>query len=160
MQKLSIPKIFTHNMITNPPNAYALIHGSKSHPDIWGIVKFYSTPYKGLTVCAEIFNLPIYSPNGAPSFFGFHIHETGDCSDNFANTGGHYNPDKQTHPFHVGDLPPLISSDGYAFMCVYVRQLNLKEIFGRSVIIHSQADDFTSQPSGNSGEKIACGVIE
>lgn len=145
MQKSFIPNIYSHNMITNPPDAYALIHGGKSHPDIFGVIKFYSTPYKGLTVCAEIFNLPIYSPNGAPSFFGFHFHETGDCSDNFVN---------------AGDLPPIISSDGYALMCVYVQQLSIKEILGRSIIIHSQADDFTSQPSGNSGEKIACGIIK
>ena len=63
-------------------------------------------------------------------------------------------------PYHAGDLPPLVSMNGYAWMCVYVQHLDLKNVIGRSVVVHSQADDFTTQPSGNSGEKIACGVID
>ena len=59
---------------------------------ISGIVKFYNTPYKGIIISAEFFHLPPYTPSNIPSFYGFHIHEKGDCSNNFANTGGHYNP--------------------------------------------------------------------
>lgn len=95
-----------------------------------------------------------------PSFYGFHIHESGNCSNNFANTGGHYNPKHQPHPYHAGDLPPITSCDGYSWMCIYIEQLALSDVLGRSVVVHAKADDFTSQPSGNSGEKIACGVIE
>lgn len=95
-----------------------------------------------------------------PSFYGFHIHELGDCSHNFAGTGGHYNPNNQPHPYHAGDLPPITSCDGYSWMCVYIQQLRLPDVIGRSVILHGMADDFTTQPSGNSGEKIACGVVE
>lgn len=63
-------------------------------------------------------------------------------------------------PYHAGDLPPIISCDGYFWMCVYIEQLALADILGCSVVVHAKADDFTSQPSGNSGDKIACGVIE
>ena len=94
------------------------------------------------------------------NFFGFHIHEVGDCSNDFKNTGNHYNLNEQPHPKHAGDLIPILSTDGYCWMCFYDNVLALPEILGKSVIIHSKPDDFTSQPSGNSGDKIACGVIK
>ena len=61
---------------------------------------------------------------------------------------------------HAGDLPPITSCDGYSWMCVYLQQLRLEDVIGRSVIVHGHADDFSTQPSGNSGEKIACGIVE
>ena len=78
----------------------------------------------------------------------------------FPNTGNHYNPGNVPHPEHAGDLPPLLSNSGYAWMSFYTSRLNLEDIIGRSLVIHSMADDFTSQPSGNSGDKIGCGVIK
>ena len=95
-----------------------------------------------------------------PAFFAFHIPENGDCSRNFENTGAHYNPDNVPHPEHAGDLPPLLSNDGYAWMVFYDSFLTLPMILNRSIVIHRNPDDFTTQPSGNAGEKIACGVIE
>lgn len=154
------PNSITPQMIDTPPNAFALVNGSETYPGISGIVKFYNTPYHGLIISAEFFHLPSYTPSNIPSFYGLHIHEKGDCSHNFADTGPHYNPNNQPHPYHSGDLPPIMSSDGYSWMCVFAQQLTLEEVIGRSVIVHGQADDFTTQPSGNSGEKIACGVIE
>lgn len=50
--------------------------------------------------------------------------------------------------------------DGYSWMCVYLQQLRLEDVIGRSVIVHGHADDFSTQPSGNSGEKIAFGIVE
>ena len=93
-------------------------------------------------------------------FFGFHIHENGDCSDNFANTGSHYNPQNQIHPNHAGDLPSLLSNRGYAWTVFFDSYLTIPEIIGKSVVVHKLADDFSTQPSGNSGTKIACGVIQ
>lgn len=78
----------------------------------------------------------------------------------FPNTGNHYNPENVPHPEHAGDLPPLLSNSGYAWMSFYTSRLSAEDIIGRSLVIHNMADDFTSQPSGNSGDKIGCGVIE
>ncbi|MBQ8040327.1 MAG: superoxide dismutase family protein [Lachnospiraceae bacterium] len=78
----------------------------------------------------------------------------------FPNTGNHYNPGNVPHPEHAGDLLPLLSNNGYAWMSFYTSRVNVEDIIGRSVVIHSMRDDFTTQPSGNSGDKIGCGVIE
>ena len=78
----------------------------------------------------------------------------------FPNTGNHYNPGNVPHPEHAGDLPPLLSNSGYAWMSFYTNRVDVEDIIGRSLVIHSMRDDFTTQPSGNSGDKIGCGVIE
>ena len=87
----------------------------------------------------------------------------GDCSQcggaDFSDTGGHYNPDAQEHPRHAGDLPPLLSVGGRAFLAVETGRFTPCEVIGRTVVIHGSADDFHTQPSGNAGKKIACGVI-
>ena len=141
------------------PNAVAVIKGNPAHPDINGVVKFYALPEAGMLIAAEISDLPDGTNEDTPTFFAFHIHETGDCSGNFENTGTHYNPDYVPHPEHAGDLPPLFANDGYVWMVFYDSFLTLPMIVNRSVVIHRNPDDFTTQPSGNAGEKIACGVI-
>ena len=96
--------------------------------------------------------------------YALHIHQGGSCTgneiDKLANTMGHYNPDMCMHPYHAGDMPPLFESDGYAFMIYLTKRFSINEIIGRTIIIHSMTDDFRTQPSGDSGDKIACGVIE
>ena len=141
------------------PNAVAVVKGHDTYPDINGIVKFYALPEAGMLIAAEISDLPDGASEDTPAFFAFHIHENGDCSGNFENTGMHYNPDKVPHPEHAGDLPPLFANDGYVWMVFYDSFLTLPMIVNRSVVIHQNPDDFTTQPSGNAGEKIACGVI-
>lgn len=145
------------------PTARAELSGSSSYPQISGMVYFYSTPYNGIMIEAEVFNLPTLmnaEGNAKPEFFGFHIHQKGDCSADFVNTGDHYNPDEAQHPHHAGDLPPLIAGGGYAWMSYFAAGLNVPALLDRSVVIHAKPDDFTTQPSGDSGDKIACGVIE
>lgn len=141
------------------PDAFAAIKGNTMYPDINGIVKFFALPESGILIAAEISNLPDGRDEDTPTFFAFHIHENGDCSANFERTGNHYNPDNVPHPEHAGDLPPLLSNDGYVWMVVYDSFLTLPMILNRSVVIHQNPDDFTTQPSGNAGNKIACGVI-
>jgi len=141
------------------PDAVAVIKGDTMYPDINGIVKFYALPESGVLIAAEISDLPDGREEDTPTFFAFHIHENGDCSASFANTGVHYNPDNVPHPEHAGDLPSLLSNDGYVWMIIYDSFLTLPMILNRSVVIHQNPDDFTTQPSGNAGEKIACGVI-
>ena len=63
------------------------------------------------------------------------------------------------HPCHTGDLPPLLAWDGRAFLIVRTGRFRLADVIGRTVVIHAMPDDFATQPSGHSGEKIACGVI-
>ena len=72
----------------------------------------------------------------------------------------HFNPSDCPHPYHAGDFPQLLSNGGFAYLQFITERINVEEIIGRTVIIHYGSDDFVSQPSGNAGEKIACGVIE
>jgi superoxide dismutase, Cu-Zn family len=106
-----------------------------------------------------------------PGKHGFHIHEFGDCSAPDAmSAGAHFNPTHMKHggpdyaERHVGDLGNIVANqNGYAH---YERvdtiiQLNGPDtIVGRSLIVHASADDFTSQPAGNAGARISCGIIE
>ncbi len=143
--------------------AVAFIKGSDLYPNIEGIVRFFDTSL-GTLIATEVYGLPPIASFCENSVFGFHIHENGDCSGNqsdfFANVGAHYNPNSCPHPLHAGDMPPLFDANGYAFSVFLTDRFNVDEIIGRSVIIHSKPDDFVTQPSGNSGEKIACGVIQ
>ena len=84
---------------------------------------------------------------------------TGNEDDPFADAKTHYNPKSCPHPYHAGDLPPLFSANGYAYSAVLTDRFTVDEIIGKTVVIHSSPDDFTTQPSGNAGRKIACGVI-
>lgn len=123
--------------------------------EIRGTVKFYPVPC-GTLVVAEITGLP----KNESGFFALHIHEGHSCSgQGFADTLGHYNPEKTEHPRHAGDLPPLLSRNGRAFLAAETDRFKISQIIGRTVVIHSEADDFHSQPAGNSGKKIACGRI-
>ena len=143
-------------------NAKAHIKGGKKYPNIDGFVYFKETK-NGVMLTAKINGLPTSKNKYKGRFFGFHIHNgvscTGNAEDEFANAGTHYNPENCLHPFHQGDLPPLIENNGYAYMSVFLNKFKIKDIIGRVIIIHDMPDDFTSQPSGNSGTKIACGRI-
>ncbi len=141
-------------------DACAAIRGNTANPTLTGTAGFYATPYNGILIEVEVCGLP-YENNGSGSnFYGMHIHENGNCSDDFSMTGNHYDPDGVPHPGHAGDLPPLLGSGGYAYTAFYTSRLSICDIIGRSIIIHGMPDDFVTQPSGNSGGKIACGVIK
>ena len=101
---------------------------------------------------------------------GFHVHETGSCaSADGASAGGHFNPGSQPHgpqdhAHHAGDLPSLKADSQGAVDKKFVLDgptlgAGAASLLGRSVIVHAQPDDYTTQPSGNSGERVACGVI-
>ena len=121
-----------------------------------GCVEFFQENGCVLIV-ARISGLPMENETG---FFGFHIHQGESCSGiDFSGTGSHYNPTEQAHPKHAGDLPPLLACQGSAYLSVKTDRFSVNEIIGRTVVIHSDPDDFYSQPAGNAGKKIACGVI-
>ncbi len=156
-------KSFGEKMYRQKPDAAAVIQGSPKYPNIRGIVSFYQTA-RGVLVAAEVYHLPHEAGKCRWRVYGCHIHEGRSCSgsaeDPFANAGGHYNPDNCKHPEHAGDLPPLFGNAGYAWNAVLTDRFTVNEVLGRTVIIHGSPDDFVSQPAGNSGEKIACGMIE
>lgn len=151
---------FTKLIQERKPDAYANILGSKEAPLLMGTAYFYSTPFQGILIEVDIGGLPYDKKDrNCGLFYGMHIHENGDCSDNFTKTGNHFNPADAPHPQHAGDLPPLLGNQGYAYTACYTCRLTIPEIINRSLVIHSLPDDFTTQPSGNSGDKIGCGVI-
>ena len=71
----------------------------------------------------------------------------GNSEDEFKNTGVHLNLNNCNHPFHSGDLPPLIENNGYAYMSVLINKFKISDIIGKVIVIHDLPDDFTSQPS-------------
>lgn len=150
-------------LASSAPKSYALINGSQEYASIQGIVGFYSI-WEGTLVVADVHGLPYEKETCKGRIFGFHIHEGIQClgtvQDPFAQTKGHYNPDSCNHPEHAGDMPPLFGNDGYSFQIFYTDRFFPESIIGRTVVIHDMPDDFKTQPSGDSGMKIACGEIK
>ncbi|MGN1443424.1 MAG: superoxide dismutase family protein [Acutalibacteraceae bacterium] len=146
----------------DPAEAVAFLEGSETYPSVSGTVRFFRAE-NGVMVRSEICGLPTGNGGCDSPIFAFHIHDgeecTGDEKDPFANAKGHYNPESCPHPYHAGDMPPLFGANGKAFSCFLTDRFQIKDILGKVVIIHRMPDDFMTQPSGNAGEKIACGVI-
>ena len=137
------------------PIAVAQIRGDSSHPTVRGMVRFFQRE-NGVIVEAEVTGLP----RTETGFFAFHIHDGTSCEgDGFPNAGSHFNPGRTQHPNHAGDLPPLLADHGSAYMKVLTGRFHVGEVIGKTVLIHAEPDDFHSQPLGNAGSKIACGII-
>ena len=139
------------------PQATARLTGSAAAPGLSGAVQFCQTD-RGVLVTAHVSGLPWENGGG---FFALHIHEGDSCvGEGCPGTLSHYNPTAAPHPGHAGDLPPLLSNGGEAYLSVLTDRFRLADVVGRTVVIHSGPDDFRSQPAGNAGSKIACGVIQ
>ncbi|MDH5834980.1 superoxide dismutase family protein [Luteimonas kalidii] len=120
----------------------------------------------GIRITGEVTGL---SPG---SEHGFHVHETGDCSaPDATSAGGHFNPATTDHgrvgqgEHHAGDSDNIVANDaGTAMVDTLLRGATLDQgetgIIGRGVIVHADPDDYTTQPTGNAGARLACGVIE
>jgi Cu-Zn family superoxide dismutase len=103
---------------------------------------------------------------------GFHVHEKGDCSaPDATSAGGHFNPDTKAHGMpgsgsnHAGDMPNIKTDAGgnatySAKLSGFAVNTGASGIVGRSVVVHRDPDDYKSQPAGNSGPRIACGLIK
>lgn len=155
-------------IISGPVQAQATLHGSALAPTLTGTVQFYPAE-QGTLVVARVENLPEHTPavldKPPVGPFGFHIHEGPTCGvdmgqEAFPGAGGHFNPTNQYHPQHAGDLPVLFSNHGFAWMAVYTARFTPAQVIGRTVIVHQSPDDYRSQPAGNSGARIGCGVIQ
>ncbi|HXI85978.1 MAG TPA: superoxide dismutase family protein [Parvularculaceae bacterium] len=131
-----------------------------------GTVHFQQTP-NGVLISGELSNLP-------PGAHGFHIHAVGACTPDFAAAGGHFSPMKNMHGYlvkggpHAGDMPNIhVDAGGQTSIELFNPAISLHAsdrgyLFdedGAAVIIHQDADDYQSQPSGAAGDRIACGVI-
>lgn len=149
-------------LLQSPAMAIASMAGDAAHPKLRGEVRFYQTP-QGVVVAVRMVGLPTDGNRCGRGIFGFHIHEGGSCTgteeDPFADAKGHYNPMECPHPYHAGDLPPLFGVNGEAFAAFLTDRFTVRQVLGRTVILHGSPDDFTTQPSGNAGARIACGVI-
>lgn len=145
------------------PDAKALIRGSMDYPRLQGYLHMYQLK-GGVLVAVEVIGLPISQSECKNDIFALHLHEGKQCSGNatdpFANAMTHYNPNNCEHPNHAGDFPPLFGNNGYALSIFVTDRFAVQEVVGKTVIIHGGVDDFVSQPAGNAGAKIACGVLE
>jgi len=126
-----------------------------------GHVQLRETPH-GLIVTAEFTGLP----EGA---HGFHIHAAGQCEPPFKTAGGHFNPEGLQHGManpagkHAGDLPNIhVAASGAATVEHFVVGLALDALFGENgtaLVVHADTDDYATDPTGNAGDRIACGVV-
>lgn len=142
----------------------AFISATEQGSSVNGQVTLNETP-TGLEVDVKVADVP-------PGKHGFHIHEKGDCSDQGKAAGGHYNPDVVSHGMvvkdgfqhaHAGDFGNIeVAADGTGTLKTVISGLTLTgekyNVEGKAVILHEKEDDFT-QPTGNAGGRIGCGVI-
>ena len=154
---------FINILNESEPEAGAAIRGSQQYPGLSGNVLFYPF-WDGSLVLVNVLGLP--DEENAPcteKMYAFHIHEgnrcTGTPENPFADAGTHYNPEHCQHPAHAGDLPVLLSGHGFALQLFYTNRFTPEDVVGLTAIIHVHADDYHTQPSGNSGTMIACGEI-
>ena len=148
------------------PSAKAVITGTDPESALAGTVDFVETG-GGVQVVAHLSNV---APAGK---HGFHIHENGSCDDSGKAAGGHFNPGAVQHGLlpkdgaemaHSGDMGNIeIDEAGNGTLTIYMPGLSLTnggaDITGKAVIVHEKEDDF-SQPTGNAGGRIGCGIIE
>ena len=146
-------------------SATAILKGTATDSKITGTVTL-TEEKGGLTVVAKLSNVP-------PGAHGFHIHAIGNCEDMGKSAGGHFNPDKSPHGLYpmdgpmkamAGDMGNInIGANGNGDFAVFMPGLTLKDgkyaVNGLSIVLHEKKDDFT-QPAGNAGGRIACGIIE
>jgi Cu-Zn family superoxide dismutase len=126
----------------------------------------FMTTTDGVSIGGQITGLAPNTPHG------FHVHQTGDCSAPDAKSAGeHFNPSSHPHggpsasERHLGDLPNLQSDAmGMASLNTTIAGATLRDggpndLIGKALIVHAKRDDYVSQPAGDSGDRIACGVI-
>ncbi|MFC7060373.1 superoxide dismutase family protein [Halobacillus seohaensis] len=146
--------------------AIAIFHASPLAPQLQGMTNFVQQPY-GVEVIVQVEGLPMFEKKNGKQIgpHGFHIHENGVCEigdgdEPFDSAGGHWNPNEEPHGNHPGDFPVLFSNHGRARMIFFTDRFRVEDIIGKSLIIHQGPDDYQSQPSGDAGLRIACGIIE
>lgn len=149
------------SMATGPSATATLI--STSGSTATGVVNLAQLGDGSVEVTANLRGVP-------PGVHGFHIHEKGDCGDNGNAAGGHYNPLNTPHgspsadPHHAGDFGNVTADDnGVVSHRFTTRSITVADgpatAVGHAIILHANPDDLTTQPTGNAGGRIACGVV-
>lgn len=152
----------TPSLSTEVQSAKSVLHPTKDH-QVTGTVVF-TVVDGGVRVVADLEGL-------TPGDHGFHVHEFGDCSaPDGSSAGGHFNPTKKQHggpdseERHVGDFGNITADANgkahYDRVDTVIKLSGENSIVGHSVVVHEKADDLVTQPTGNSGARVACGVIE
>jgi superoxide dismutase, Cu-Zn family len=150
------------DVLQDVKTAKSVLHPTKGNQAA-GVVSF-TAMVGGVRIVADLEGL-------SPGDHGFHIHEFGDCSaPDASSAGGHFNPSKNSHGSpnnaerHAGDLGNITADDSgkahYDRIDKVIELNGENTIIGRSIIVHAKADDFITQPTGNAGSRVACGVIE
>ncbi|HCT85314.1 MAG TPA: superoxide dismutase family protein [Candidatus Margulisbacteria bacterium] len=145
---------------TVEPNAAAFINPANKSK-VTGLLSFRQTD-NGVRISGTITGL-------TPGVHGIHIHEYGTCNADASAAGGHFNPNKSQHGSptsksrHAGDLGNITANQkGVASVNIIGKHISLggnNNVIGRAIVIHERADDYITQPSGNSGKPIGCGTI-
>ncbi|NVB81517.1 MAG: superoxide dismutase family protein [Kofleriaceae bacterium] len=148
-----------------PKKAVAKLEPTKkTKSKVTGTIEFTEVP-DGVEVVANVEGL-------TPGDHGYHVHEKGDCSaPDASSAGAHFNPSQHKHggpeaaEHHEGDFGNLTAGkDGKATKTFTMKGITLGEgetsIVGKGFIVHAKKDDLKSQPAGNAGDRVACGVIE
>lgn len=148
---------------TKQPMAMAMLHPAGSQT-ARGMVHLQQTADQGVEVKVDLFGL-------APGQHGLHIHENGDCGNNGTNAGPHFNPTGMIHgapdatSHHAGDFGNVTADDKgevhttFNSTSISLQQGQSTNVIGRAVVVHANPDDLVTDPAGNSGPRIACGVI-
>ena len=146
------------------PMGMAMLHPAGAQT-ARGMVHFQDAGDQGVEVKVDLAGVPA-------GVHGFHVHEKGDCGNNGQNAGGHFNPTGMIHgapdaaSHHAGDFGNVTADDkGEVHTTFMTHSISLKEgqsnnVLGHAIVLHANPDDLTSQPAGNAGARIACGVVE
>lgn len=157
----NVPKDLINGKIFASVNLEAK-SGSNAHGKAW------------LTQSENGFQVVVSVANVTPGMHGIHFHEKGDCSaPDASSAGAHFNPTKMTHgapnphAHHIGDLGNIeINEDGTGVLNLVIDKTvfhpafpNWSTLVGKSLVLHKNPDDLKSQPAGDSGDRIACGIV-
>jgi superoxide dismutase, Cu-Zn family len=127
-----------------------------------GTAKLAQTPH-GVLISVDLHGLK-------PGLHAIHLHETGKCEPPFKTAGGHFNPGHKSHGYmtaegpHAGDMPNLdVPANGKLKADLIAADATLETLLdadGAALVLHAKADDYKSQPAGDAGDRVACGVIQ
>lgn len=131
------------------PAATAQICGMTDYSSVCGTLMLFDS-HAGVFAVVSVGGIP--PEIGCGNILGMHIHDP--------ETGNHFDMGENPHPQHSGDLPPLFVEKTEAWAAFLTERIRVCDVIGKQIVIHSRRDDFTTQPSDDAGEKIACGIIK